>query len=82
MSNKLNDLALERLFLTARTRNGWTDRPVTDDQLRELYELVKFGPTSANCCPARFVWVRSEEGKKKLAALAMPGNAWRANCSR
>ena len=74
MSTKLNDLALERLFLTARTRNGWTDRPVTDDQLRELYELVKFGPTSANCCPARFVWVRSEEGKQKLAALAMPGN--------
>jgi 3-hydroxypropanoate dehydrogenase len=75
MSNKLNDLALGQLFLTARTRNGWTDRPVTDDQLRELYELVKFGPTSANCCPARFVWVRSEEGKKKLAAHAMPGNA-------
>jgi len=75
MSNKLNDLALERLFLTARTRNGWTDRPVTDDQLRELYELLKWGPTSANCCPARFVWVRSEEGKKKLAAHAMPGNA-------
>jgi nitroreductase len=75
MSNKLNDLALERLFLTARTRNGWTDRPVTDDQLRELYELVKFGPTSANCCPARFVWVRSAEAKRRLSELASPGNA-------
>lgn len=75
MSDKLNDLALERLFLTARTRNGWTNRPVTDDQLRELYDLVKFGPTSANCCPARFVWVRSAEAKDKLAGLAAPGNS-------
>jgi nitroreductase len=68
-------LALDRLFRTARTRNAWTDRPITEPQLRELYDLVKFGPTSANCCPARFVWVRSAEGKSKLAALAAPGNA-------
>jgi 3-hydroxypropanoate dehydrogenase len=75
MSDKLNHLALEQLFLTARTRNGWTGRPVTDDQLRELYDLLKFGPTSANCCPARFVWVRSADAKEKLAGLALPGNA-------
>jgi 3-hydroxypropanoate dehydrogenase len=75
VSNKLDDLALDRLFRTARTRNAWTDRPITEQQLRELYDLVKFGPTSANCCPARFVWVRSAEGKSKLAALAAPGNA-------
>jgi 3-hydroxypropanoate dehydrogenase len=75
MSNKLDDLALDRLFRKARTRNGWTDRPVTEQQLRELYDLVKFGPTSGNCCPARFVWVRSAEGKSKLAALAAPTNA-------
>src|ERR1700692_1385232 len=75
MSNKLDDLALDRLFRTARTRNGCTDRPVTEEQLRELYDLLKFGPTSANCCPAHFVWVRSAEGKSKLSALAMPGNA-------
>jgi 3-hydroxypropanoate dehydrogenase len=75
MSNKLDDLALDRLFRAARTRNAWTDRPVTEQQLRELYELAKFGPTSANCCPARFVWVASAEGKSRLAALAMPGNA-------
>lgn len=75
MSNKLDDLALDRLFRTARTRNAWTDRPITEQQLRELYDLLKFGPTSANCCPARFVWVRSAEGKGKLAALAAPGNA-------
>jgi 3-hydroxypropanoate dehydrogenase len=75
VSNILSDLALDQLFRTARTRNGWTDRPVIEQQLRELYDLLKFGPTSANCCPARFVWVRSAEGKSKLAALAAPGNA-------
>src|ERR1700744_5119316 len=75
MSEKLDGRALDRLFRTARTRNGWTDRPVTDEQLRELYDLVRLGPTSANSCPARFVWVRSAEGKDKLAALASPPNA-------
>jgi 3-hydroxypropanoate dehydrogenase len=75
MFDKLDDLALDRLFRTARTRNAWTDRPVTERQLRELYDLVKFGPTSGNCCPARFVWVTSAEAKAKLAALAAPANA-------
>src|SRR5580658_2110497 len=75
MLSKLDDLALDRLFRTARTQNAWTDRPVTEQQLRELYDLVKSGPTSANSCPARFVWVRTAEGKGKLAALAAPGNA-------
>ncbi len=75
MSSRLNDLALDLLFRTARTRNGWTDQPVTEQQLRELYDLLKFGPTSGNCCPARFVWVRSAEAKAKLAALASPTNA-------
>jgi 3-hydroxypropanoate dehydrogenase len=75
MSNELDALALDQLFRTARTRNAWTDRPVTEQQLLELYDLVKLGPTSANCCPARFVWVTSAEGKGKLAALATPGNA-------
>src|SRR5579872_3101529 len=75
MSNKLDGLALDQLFRTARTRNDWTDRPITEEQLRELYDLMKFGPTSGNCCPARFVWVRSAEGKSRLAALAAPNNA-------
>ena len=75
MSERLDDLALDRLFRTARTRNAWTDRPVTEQQVRELYDLLKFGPTSSNCCPARFVWIRSADGKQKLAALASPGNS-------
>ncbi len=74
MSDKLDDNALDQLFRTARTRNGWADRPVTEEQLRELYDTLKFGPTSANCCPARFVWVRSAEGKSKLSALASANN--------
>jgi 3-hydroxypropanoate dehydrogenase len=75
MSDKLDDLALDRLFRTARTSNTWTERPLAEQQLRDLYDLVKLGPTSANCCPARFVWVRSAEAKGKLAALAAPTNA-------
>jgi 3-hydroxypropanoate dehydrogenase len=74
MADKLADIALDQLFRTARTRNGWADRPVTEEQLRELYDTLKFGPTSANCCPARFVWVRSAEGKSKLSALASANN--------
>ena len=83
MSNKLDNLALDQLFCTARTRNAWTDRPVTEQQSRELYDLMKFGPTSSNCCPARFVWVRSAEGKGKLAAVAAPSasrRGLRAGC--
>jgi nitroreductase len=75
MSNNLDGLTLDQLFRTARTRNGWTDRPVTEEQLRELYDLMKFGPTSANCCPARFVWIRSAEAKGRLAGFASPANA-------
>jgi len=74
MTQPLAGSVLDQLFRTARSHNGWTDRPVTDGQLRELYELLKFGPTSANCCPARFVWVRSKDGKARLAACAMDVN--------
>jgi 3-hydroxypropanoate dehydrogenase len=75
MSNNLDGLTLDQLFRTARTRNAWTEQPVTEQQLRELYDLMKFGPTSSNSCPARFVWVRSAEGKSRLAAFAAPTNA-------
>ena len=75
MYDALDDRTLDRLFRTARTRNAWTEQPVTEHQLRELYDLMKFGPTSGNSCPARFVWVRSTEGKSRLAAHAAPNNA-------
>jgi 3-hydroxypropanoate dehydrogenase len=74
MSNKMNPVVLDQLFRRARTRNAWTGRPVSEEQMRELYELTALGPTSANSCPGRFVWVRSPEGKAKLGALASPTN--------
>ncbi len=74
MHPRLDAAALDTLFRTARTRNGWSSQPVSEDQVRELYELLKWGPTSGNGSPARFVWVRSEEGKSKLAALASEAN--------
>jgi len=74
MSKRVDAEALDQVFRIARTRNGWTEKPVTDSQLRELYDLVKLGPTSANGCPARFVWVRTGEGKARLAATASQAN--------
>ena len=75
MTDKLDNRALDQLFRTARTRNAWAVQPVAERQLRELYDLTKFGPTSGNCCPARFIWVTSAQGKSRLAALAAPNNA-------
>ncbi len=71
---KLADTALDQLFTKARTRNGWSDQPVPEPVLRELYDLVKFGPTAANTTPARFVFVQSPEAKARLAALSSGSN--------
>jgi 3-hydroxypropanoate dehydrogenase len=75
MHPKLDAPALDILFRSARTRNGWSTEPVSEEQICELYELLKWGPTSGNGSPARFIWVRSEAGKAKLAALASEANA-------
>lgn len=74
MAEKLDDRGLDQLFRGAHTSRGWTAQPVPEQLLHHLYELLKLGPTSANCCPARFVWVRSPEAKALLAARAMEGN--------
>lgn len=74
MHQKLDGPALDTLFRTARTRNGWSPEPVSEELIRELYDLFKWGPTSANSSPARFVWVRSPQGKARLASLASEGN--------
>jgi 3-hydroxypropanoate dehydrogenase len=74
MSTPLDNTALDQLFRTARTRNGWTDREVPEPLIRELYDLARLGPTSANCSPARFVWVRSQDGKQRLSELASDTN--------
>ena len=74
MTAPLNDQALDQLFRKARSFNAYLDTPVEDSQLHDIWNLMKFGPTSANCLPARIVWCKSEEAKQKLAALAMPSN--------
>lgn len=71
----LTDAALDQLFRSARTHNGWQiDWPIDDAILQALYELWKWGPTQANCCPARIVFVRSPEAKIKLKPCMAPGN--------
>ncbi|HEY4254020.1 MAG TPA: malonic semialdehyde reductase [Roseomonas sp.] len=70
----LADGALDQIFRVARTQNKWQDRPVPDSKLEELYELLKWGPTSANSSPARFVFVRTAEGKAKLKQALSAGN--------
>ena len=74
MSDVLNDNALDQLFRTARTQNAFQDRPVEDAQLRALYDLLKWGPTSANMSPGRFVFVKSPEAKEKLRPALSEGN--------
>ena len=75
MSAALDDAALDTLFRTARTYNGWSDAPVTDDDLCRIYALAALGPTSANGSPARFVFCRTPEAREKLAACVSAANA-------
>lgn len=70
----LADNALAQLFTAARTHNRWTDRPVDDALLQRAYEMAAFGPTSMNCEPARFVFVKSEAAKARLLPALSPGN--------
>lgn len=74
MTQTVPQSALATLFTEARTYNSWQDRPIDDALLQQLYELVKWGPTTANSCPARFVFVRSEEGKQRLKPHVNAGN--------
>lgn len=71
---KLDAAALDQLFNNARTHNGWLDQPVADSLLAELHDLMKWGPTSANCWPLRTVFVKSPEAKARLVPLLMEGN--------
>jgi 3-hydroxypropanoate dehydrogenase len=66
MSRPLDDHSLDQLFREARSHSVWTDQPVSETELRAIYELVRLGATSANCSPARFVWVVSDAGKARL----------------
>jgi 3-hydroxypropanoate dehydrogenase len=74
MDNQLSDQGLDLLFRSARTHNGWQKKPVTDELLHQLYDVLKWGPTSANCTPARFVFLRTEKAKARLKPCLAPGN--------
>jgi 3-hydroxypropanoate dehydrogenase len=71
---QFNEAALRRAFLDARTHNAWLPKEVPDELLRQLVDALKLGPTSANCQPARFVFVKSKEAKLKLEPLLSEGN--------
>lgn len=70
MPEPLNDATLDQLFRTARTYNGYLDKPVTVEQLHAIWNIMKFGPTSANMLPARLIWCTTQEAKDKLASFA------------
>ncbi len=74
MSEPLNDAGRDLLFRSARSHGAWRDQPVADAALNELYDLAKFGPTSANMCPMRVVFVQSAEAKEKLKPCLDGGN--------
>ena len=79
MSEILSNDALDSIFREARSYNRWQKRPVSDEQLHELYDLLKWGPTSANCSPSRFTFVKSDEAKGRLAPHLLEGNVIKVN---
>lgn len=74
MSERIDTQALDQLFFEARTHNEWLDRPVSDEILKELFETLRWAPTSANCSPARIVFVKSPEAKARLLPALIEGN--------
>lgn len=74
MTSILSNEALDTLFREARSHNGWQDMPVSDEQLQQVYELMKMGPTAANACPARIHFIKSAEAKARLKPCLAEGN--------
>ncbi len=74
MNKALSDEALDQLFREARTYSAWLDQPVSDETLRQLYDLLKWAPTSANTSPARLIFIRTPEAKQRLVPALAPGN--------
>jgi 3-hydroxypropanoate dehydrogenase len=74
MTSKIERHVLDQLFTEARTHNSWQPKPVSDEQLKELYDLFKFAPTSVNCNPAKILFVKSPQEKERLIACVNPGN--------
>src|ERR1700704_3154442 len=74
MGQKVDDAALDTLFREARSYSKWQQKPIPDATLRDLYDLVKWGPTSANAAPARFAFLRTKEAKERLRPTLAPLN--------
>lgn len=74
MDNQVSGQDLDLLFREARTYSHWLDQPVSDETLRALYDLMKWGPTSMNCCPARILFLRTPEAKQRLLPALASGN--------
>lgn len=74
MSTSLDQKALDSLFIKARSHNGWQAKPLPEGVLQQIYDLTKMGPTAANSCPARFVFVQSDNAKQRLKACLNEGN--------
>ena len=74
MNQRIDPAVWTTLFTEARSQNGWLDKPVGESLLHELYEIVRTGPTSMNCQPARFVFLSTEAAKARLLPALMPGN--------
>jgi 3-hydroxypropanoate dehydrogenase len=74
VGDKIDDRAIDLLFRQARTQNGWLPTPVSDDELRQIYAIMRMGPTSANSSPARILFLRTPEAKARLLPALSPGN--------
>ncbi|MET4806841.1 malonic semialdehyde reductase [Limibacillus sp. MBR-115] len=74
MAEALTDTGLDLLFRSARTYTAWLDKPVSDGTLRDIYDLLRWGPTSANCSPLRIVYIKSLEAKERLRPHLSAGN--------
>jgi nitroreductase len=70
MTSAISSEALAQLFISARSHNEWSNEPLDTSVIRNIYDVMKWGPTSGNCNPAQFVWVHSPEAKAQLAAHA------------
>ncbi len=74
----MDEQTLQQLFTKARSHNGWQNRTVSDEQVGQIYDLMKFGPTSANCCPLRMIFIKSDVAKMRLKPYLDEGNVEKA----
>jgi 3-hydroxypropanoate dehydrogenase len=74
MGQRVSDECIDVLLRNARTQNGWLPKPVSDEELRAIYEIMKHGPTSTNSCPARILFLRTPDAKARLVPALSPGN--------